>query len=74
MARAVAAPIIALVANDDWRIEVELSDQEHGFSLGERLRALDLDDNARNQLGNRAVVTHLKAALVPGVQRHSREW
>lgn len=57
MARAVAAPIIALVANDDWRIEVELSDQEHGFSLGERLRALDLDDNARNQLGNRAVVT-----------------
>jgi hypothetical protein len=23
---------------------------------------------------NRAVVTHLKAALIPEVQRHSREW
>jgi len=42
---------------------------------------LDHDDaNPHRYLGpshrrcNRAVVTHLKAALVPEVQRHSREW
>jgi hypothetical protein len=44
---------------------------------------LDNDDNdplQRRYLGpshrscNRAVVTHLKAALVPEVQRHSRKW
>ena len=44
---------------------------------------LDHDDEdplQRRYLGpshrscNRAVVTHLKAALVPEVQRHSREW
>jgi hypothetical protein len=45
------------VGNDDWRVEVELSDEEHGYSLGERLRALDLDDDARERLGSRAIVT-----------------
>jgi hypothetical protein len=44
---------------------------------------LDHDDDdplQRRYLGpshrrcNRAVVTHLKAALVPEVQRHSRKW
>ena len=42
---------------------------------------LDHDDaNPRRYLGpshrrcNRASVTHLKAALAPEVQRHSREW
>jgi len=45
------------VGNDDWRIEVELDDEEHGYSVAERLRAMDLDDNARNRLGNRAIVT-----------------
>jgi hypothetical protein len=40
----------------------------------------DEDPSQRRYLGpshrrcNRAVVTHLKAALIPGVQRHSREW
>jgi hypothetical protein len=40
----------------------------------------DDDPNRRRYLGpshrrcNRAVVTHLKAALIPEVQRHSREW
>ena len=40
----------------------------------------DDDPNRRRYLGpshrrcNRAVVTHLKAALVPEVQRHSRKW
>ena len=45
------------MAGEDWRVEVELKDQEHGFSLGERLRALDLDDDARKRLGRRVIVT-----------------
>jgi hypothetical protein len=42
---------------DEWRVEVELSDEGHGLSLGERLRTLDLDDDARERLGDRVVVT-----------------
>jgi hypothetical protein len=42
---------------DEFRVEVELDDDEHGFSLGERLRALDLDDDARERLGGRVLVT-----------------
>jgi hypothetical protein len=45
------------VNGEDWRVEVELDDEEHGFSLGERLRALDLDDEARKRLGRRVIVT-----------------
>jgi hypothetical protein len=45
------------VDNDDWRVEIELNDEEHGYSLGERLRAHDLDDEARQRLGRRAIVT-----------------
>jgi hypothetical protein len=43
--------------NDEFRVEVELDDDEHGYSLGERLRALDLDDEARERLGGRVLVT-----------------
>jgi hypothetical protein len=43
--------------NDDFRVEVELDDDEHGYSIGERLRALDLDDEARERLGKRVMVT-----------------
>jgi len=45
------------VADEDWRVEVELDDEEHGYSLGERLRALDLDDEARKRLGREVIVT-----------------
>jgi hypothetical protein len=45
------------VGNDDWRVEIELDDDEHGYSLAERLRALDLDDDVRRRLGSRAIVT-----------------
>jgi hypothetical protein len=41
---------------DEFRVEVELDD-EHGYSLGERLRALDLDDDARKRLGPSVLVT-----------------
>lgn len=45
------------MAGDDWRVEVELDDAEHGYSVGERLRALDLDDDTRERLGRRVIVT-----------------
>ena len=45
------------MSGEDWRVEVELDDEEHGYSVGERLRALDLDDEARKRLGIGGVVT-----------------
>jgi hypothetical protein len=41
----------------EWRVEVELDDERHGFTIGERLRSLDLDDEARGRLGDRVIVT-----------------
>ena len=46
------------MGDEDWRVEVELGDEERGSSLGERLRALDLDDDARKRLGSKVIVTH----------------
>ncbi len=43
--------------SDEWRVEVELDDERHGFTIGERLRSLDLDDEARGRLGDRVIVT-----------------
>ena len=43
--------------SDEWRVEVQLEDEGHGLTLGDRLRALDLDDEARERLGERVVVT-----------------
>lgn len=42
---------------DEWRVEVRLDAEEDGHSLGERLRSLKLDDEARKRLGNDVVVT-----------------
>jgi hypothetical protein len=42
---------------DEWRVEVELGDEQHHLKIGERLRALDLDDEARKRLGDRVIVT-----------------
>jgi hypothetical protein len=42
---------------DEFRVEVELDDDEHGYSLGERLRAVDLDDDARERLEGGVMVT-----------------
>ena len=44
------------MASEEWRVEVELG-EDHGLSLAERLRSLDLDDEARERLGERVVVT-----------------
>ena len=43
--------------DQEWRVEVDLDDEQHGYSLGERLRAHDLDDEARERLGGGVVVT-----------------
>jgi hypothetical protein len=45
------------VNGEDWRVEVELKDEQHGYSLTERLRALDLDDATRARLGGHVTVT-----------------
>lgn len=48
---------------EDWRVEVELDDERHGYSLGERLRSLDLDDEARTRVGGRVLVTRSGSRL-----------
>lgn len=42
---------------DEYRIEVDLDDVGHGHPLSERLRALDLDDEVEQRLGERVIVT-----------------
>ena len=42
---------------DEYRIEVDLDDVAHGHPLSERLRALDLDDEVEQRLGERVIVT-----------------
>jgi hypothetical protein len=63
------------MAQDEWRVEVDLDDEEHGHTLGERLRSLDLDDEARKRLGDRVVVTRdgSKIFLYAGGEQQARE-
>jgi hypothetical protein len=42
---------------DEFRVEVVLGNEEHGLTFWDRLRALDLDDDARKRLGNQVTVT-----------------
>ncbi len=42
---------------DEWRVEVALDQDDQGHSLGERLKSLDLDDEARKRLGGSVIVT-----------------
>lgn len=42
---------------EEYRVEIELDDPEHGYSIRERLQALDLDDRARERLGQGVLVT-----------------
>jgi hypothetical protein len=60
---------------DEWRVEVDLEDQQHGLTLGERLRSLDLDDEARERLGDRVVVTRdgAKLFLYAASEQEARE-
>lgn len=45
------------MADEEFKVEVELGSDEHGLSFLERLRTLDLDDDARKRLGARVTVT-----------------
>jgi hypothetical protein len=45
------------MSQDEWRVEIDLDDEEHGYSLGERFRSHDLDAEARRRLGRRIMVT-----------------
>jgi hypothetical protein len=45
------------VNEDEWRVQVDLDDEQHGYDLGERLRSRDLDDEARKRLGGRVFVS-----------------
>ena len=45
------------MASDEWRVEVQLDELSHEHPLGERLRSLDLDDDVRQRLGDRVIVT-----------------
>jgi len=63
------------VMSDEWRVEVELEDEKHGHTLGERLRSLDLDDEARKRLGDRVVVTRdgPRIFMYAGGEQQARE-
>ena len=45
------------MSEEEWRVEVELDDEQAGYGLGERLRSRDLGDEARQRLGRRVVVS-----------------
>jgi hypothetical protein len=60
---------------DEWRVEIDLDDEAHGFGIGERLRAHSLDDEARKRLGGRVVVTRdgPRVFLYSGSEAEARE-
>jgi hypothetical protein len=43
--------------DEEFKVEVELGDEEHHLSFWKRLRSLDVDDEARKRLGSRVTVT-----------------
>src|SRR3954453_12454391 len=61
--------------SDEWRVEVDLDDEQHGFKLGERLGSLDLDDEVRERLGDRVVVSRdgAKIFLYAETEEQARE-
>jgi hypothetical protein len=63
------------MSQDEWRVEIDLDDEAHGFGIGERLRAHSLDDEARKRLGGRVVVTRdgPRVFLYTGTEAQARE-
>lgn len=45
------------MADDEYRVEVDLDDEAHGHPFSERLSSLDLDDDVAARLGDRVIVT-----------------
>ena len=50
-----AGSLAPRMADDEFRIELDLHESLHG--LTDRLRAVDLDDEVQNRLGGRVIVT-----------------
>jgi hypothetical protein len=63
------------VTAEEWRVEVDLDDEEHGYGLSERLRSRDLDDEARERLGRRVAVTRdgPRLFLYAGTEQQAHE-
>ena len=61
--------------DDEFRVEVELDDEDHGYSFRELLRSLDLDDDARERLGRNVIVTRdgSRLFLYAANERQARE-
>jgi hypothetical protein len=45
------------MTDDEWRVEVDLDDEAHGYPFDERIRSLRLDDEARERLGGQVAVS-----------------
>lgn len=45
------------MTGDEWRVEIDLADEEQHQTLGDRIRSLDLDADARRRLGGSVTVT-----------------
>jgi hypothetical protein len=61
--------------DDEFQIEVDLDDEAHGYPFRERLRARDLDDDARERLGRDIMVTRdgSRIVLYAGTEEQARE-
>jgi hypothetical protein len=60
---------------DEWRVEVNLEDEGHGLTLGDRLKSLDLDNDARKRLDDKVIVTRdgSRMFLYTGSEEAARE-
>lgn len=63
------------MSSEDWRVEVNLDDEKHGYDLGEMLRSHDLDNHARARLGRRVYVSRNgpRLFLYAGSEQQARE-
>jgi hypothetical protein len=61
--------------DDEFQIEVELDDASHGYPFRERLRARNLDGDARKRLGKDIMVTRDESRIVlyAGSEEQARE-
>ncbi len=50
-------------SRDEWRVEVTLDEEQHGDSLSEGLRNLQIDDEARKRIGGSVIVTRDGSSL-----------
>jgi len=62
---------LGAMIEDEFRVEVELDADHDGLSLSERLRAFDLDEEARGRLGSQVTVTRDRSHLF--LYAHTRE-